>query len=72
MIRLLINRKLLSRQSLVDEMMDNFYKDKRVVVLRGFFICFISVFLFACAGEEIRQGADEIEIKKTVRFNDID
>jgi tetratricopeptide (TPR) repeat protein len=30
------------------------------------------VFLFACAGEEIKQGADEIDIKKTVGFIDID
>ncbi len=53
-------------------MMDNFYKHRMVVVLHRLFICFISVLLFACAGGEIKQGADEIEIKKTVSFNDID
>ncbi len=53
-------------------MMDNFYKHKRAVVLHRLFICFMSVLLFACAGGEIKQGADEIEIKKTVSFNDID
>ena len=52
--------------------MDYYYKHKRAVVRHRLFICFISVFLFACAGEEIKQGADEIDIKKTVGFIDID
>jgi tetratricopeptide (TPR) repeat protein len=56
----------------VDEMMENFYKHERAVVRHRLFISFICVLLFACAGEEIKQGSEEIEIKKTVGFIDID
>ena len=53
-------------------MMADFYKYKIVVVLHRLLLCFIPVLLFACAGGETKQGADEIEIKKTVSFVDID
>ena len=52
--------------------MADFYKYKIVVVLHRLLLCFIPVLLFACAGGETKQGADEIEIKKTVSFVDID
>jgi tetratricopeptide (TPR) repeat protein len=56
----------------VGEMMANFYKHRMVVVLHRLFIFSMSVLLFACAGGEIKQGADEIEIKKAVGFIEID
>jgi Flp pilus assembly protein TadD len=46
------------------------YKD--LTLLYRIFIYFITVLLFACAGGEIKQGADEIEIKKTTSFIDVD
>jgi Flp pilus assembly protein TadD len=53
-------------------MMDNLYRYKIVARLHGIFICCLTVFLFACAGEEVKQGADDIAISRTMSFIDID
>ena len=52
--------------------MSNFYKYKVTTMLHRMFICFLTVFLFACAGGEVKQGADDVEIKKATGFVDID
>lgn len=53
-------------------MMSNFYRYKVTDMLCRTFICFLAAFLFACAGGEIKQGADDVEIKKAKRFIDLD
>jgi len=52
--------------------MTDLYRYKIVARLQGMFICSIAVFLFACAGEEVKPGADDVQIAKTMSFIDID
>ena len=52
--------------------MTNFYKYKVVSMLHSLFVCFLTVFLFSCAGGDIKQASDEVEINKTMGFVDVD
>lgn len=42
------------------------------IISRKLFICYLSVFLFACAGGDVKQDADVGEIKKTVSYVNVD
>ena len=43
-----------------------------VAILRKSLVCFLSVFLFACAGGQINEEADTMSIKATTSYVDID
>lgn len=50
----------------------DFYRYEVTGMQHRIFICFLTVFLFACAGSETKQGFDVIEVKKTMSHVDID
>ncbi len=52
--------------------MANLYRYKIVAMLHWMFICCLTVFLFACAGKEVKPGANDISTAKTMSFIDID
>jgi len=52
--------------------MGNFYTCKVMAMLRRILICFLTVFLFACAGGGVKQDADVFESKKITSYIDVD